>query len=258
MKLRKSIKRLAMHCFPIAIHGKQYALHPADMQFWQLVSQGQWEEQTFKCLDQYLTPESLYLDVGTWIGPTVLYAAERCKTVYCIEPDPVAYSRLLDNITNNQIDNVLPFHGALCTKSEIIKITNDRGFGNSMSRTNQNINRGDTAQVIGVDINRLLELFSLSKIDFIKMDIEGGEFDLIPSLFEFIDLHKPHFHLSLHTRFFPKGERNEKLAVIAELAKKYTYCLDIDMNEVDSSDLLSSRYFSHNTAIFLTETKLSA
>jgi len=52
--------------------------------------------------------------------------------------------------------------------------------------------------------------YNPGKIDFIKMDIEGGEVVVIPAMHDYLEEHKPLLHLSLHPAFLPEDEREEK------------------------------------------------
>ena len=70
------------------------------------INNGNWEEETFKIFDLYKNPNKIYLDIGAWIGPTVLYNAQKFKNIYCFEPDPVAYENLKNNITINNYNNI--------------------------------------------------------------------------------------------------------------------------------------------------------
>ena len=36
----------------------------------------QWEPNTFKILDYYQNLNGTYIDIGAWIGPTVMYASQ--------------------------------------------------------------------------------------------------------------------------------------------------------------------------------------
>jgi len=46
------------------------------------------------------------MDVGSWIGPTVLLAARHSARVVAYEPDPIALTELRSNITINKLGNV--------------------------------------------------------------------------------------------------------------------------------------------------------
>ena len=50
-----------------------------------------WEPQTFNVFDKWLPKHDYYIGFGTWIGPTLFYAAQQVKHSYGIEGDPSAY-----------------------------------------------------------------------------------------------------------------------------------------------------------------------
>ena len=173
--------------FPAKLAGGRYRLVPEDRKFWRMAAGGQWERHTFRILEQLLRPDSVYVDVGAWIGPTVLFAAARCKVVYCIEPDAVAYERLLGNLRMNGIDNVLPFHGALGVRNGTVQIAGEKGkgFGTSETRVQATPTDGGAdvaATVLAMDLPRFIQHWGIERIDLMKIDIEGAEFDLAPAL----------------------------------------------------------------------------
>ena len=110
LKLRRILRRIIK---PRASAGERYRVAPGNRKFWRKVDAGQWEPETFTVLARCLRADSVYVDVGGWVGPTVLFAAAQGASVYCVEPDPVAYERLLANLRINKVAGVQSFHGAL-------------------------------------------------------------------------------------------------------------------------------------------------
>lgn len=58
-----------------------------------------WEQNTFHILDYYQKQNGTYIDIGSWIGPTVMYASQLFDRVIAIEPDKLAYKRLVENLS---------------------------------------------------------------------------------------------------------------------------------------------------------------
>ncbi|MGI9310051.1 MAG: FkbM family methyltransferase [bacterium] len=230
--------------FPATLDGRAYRLVAEDRKFWCKVAAGQWERDTFRFLDRCLRDDSVYLDIGAWIGPTVLFAAARCRMVYCVEPDPIAYQRLLANLRMNGVANVRSFHGALAARGGAVRIASEGGFGRSVTRVEVRAPsgvRGDHATVLAMDLRALLDLWGIARIDVLKIDIEGAEFDLMPSLMELTTRIKPHIHLSLHAPFFPRSERRDKLAAVVALAERYAHCYDQRLAEIQPHEILDAR-----------------
>lgn len=75
----------------------------------------------------------MHVDIGAWVGPTVIFAARKSKRVYCFEPDYVACRYLLWNIQMNGLSNVVPFNCALPGSTGMRRLGPflGNGFGNS-------------------------------------------------------------------------------------------------------------------------------
>ena len=247
--------------FTANIGGKRYRLAPEDRKFWRKAASGQWERHTFNILDQLLRPNSVYVDVGAWIGPTVLFAAARCKVVYCIEPDAIAYERLLGNLRMNGVDNVLPFHGALGVRNGTVQIAGEKGkgFGTSETRVQATPTDGGAdvaATVLAMDLPRFIQHWGIERIDLMKIDIEGAEFDLAPALIDLSATLKPAIHLSLHAPLFPQSERQAKLTAIVPLAECYAFCYDHRGNKIQPRDILEEPFVSRFREVVLVDEAL--
>jgi len=241
--------------FPAHLHGKRYKLVPEDRKFWRKVARDEWERSTFTFLERCLSADSVCLDIGAWIGPTALFAAQRCRAVYCIEPDPVAYERLLANIRLNEVGNVLPFHGALSVHNARVQIANERGFGNSMTRVRA-APAGGGATVLGLGLGSFIDWWGIERIDLLKMDIEGAEFDLVPSIIDLLPRFKPAIHLSLHAPLLPPDQRRNQLAAVTDLAAHYAFCYDQHLKPVAPQEIPGERFASGFNTVAMTDRAL--
>lgn len=230
---------------PVAMAGETYRCDVENMPFWDKVSAGRWEPQTLVVLDRLLTPEARYCDIGAWIGPTVLNAARKCQQVYCLEPDPVAYGHLLQNLQLNRLENVLPFHLALAAEAGLRRMASPRGKrGDSMT----SLLLPDGAR--GMDVLCLtwqnwLELIGMPVFEVIKMDIEGGEFDLLPTMFAYLEQHRPKLYLSVHPHLLPEEERRESMGGVVSALKMYTACYAANGEKVGLESLLEEQAVQH-------------
>ena len=79
-------------------NGKTFFVNSSNnASFWASMQVGVWEPETFKIFDIFLDKNHSYVDLGAWIGPTVLYGCQNAKFCYAIEPDPVALKQLKNN-----------------------------------------------------------------------------------------------------------------------------------------------------------------
>jgi FkbM family methyltransferase len=167
--------------------------------FWKYVFHD-WEQETFAIFDRFLSDTSSYMDVGAWIGPTVLYAAQKAKHVYAFEPDPVAYRELIGNLQLNPglVSKITCFNQALTTSSGTTRLYIRDHTGDSSSSIIPTSSITNFNEVRGVTIT---QLDFLQHINFIKMDIEAGEYLLIPSMRKYLKKTRPTLYLSLHPPF---------------------------------------------------------
>ena len=101
----------------------------------------------------------IVLDVGASHGPfTYSILHKEPKHVYCIEPSQVEFPVLVKNTIGFP---VTPINKGLSDTNETQ--LSDKIFGG-------------TNMMEGITFSKLVELYSLTKIDFIKTDCEGGEY----------------------------------------------------------------------------------
>lgn len=224
--------------YPVTMGGRVYRCDPDHLVFWKKVTGGSWEPQTFSAFDRLLTPATVYCDIGAWIGPTVLYAAHRCRRVFCLEPDRTAYRYLLQNLQLNKLENVLPFNVALAVQGGLCRMASPRGkHGDSMTSLLLPEGAG-SMEVLCLGWQNWLELVGMPVFDVIKIDIEGGEFALLPAMSAYLRAHKPKLYLSLHPHLLPEEEREAALATAVAALKMYGSCFDADNKRLALSALL--------------------
>lgn len=227
--------------YPVTIDNNSFRCDPEHIPFWQKVNAGHWEPETFAVLKRLLTKESVYCDVGAWIGPTVLYAARLCRKVYCLEPDRVAYQYLLQNVQLNSLENILSSHLALSFENGLSRMSSPRGKrGDSMT----SLIRPDgkrVQEVLCLVWQQWLELVGAPRIDIIKMDIEGGEFALLPTMKDYLAENRPKLFLSLHPHLLPETERFEEMGRLVDILSVYGACYDSGGNRLTLLSLLDKQ-----------------
>jgi FkbM family methyltransferase len=141
---------------------------------------------------EHLTRNTKFLDIGAWIGPTGLTAAAIGARVVAFEPDPVAYKHLLANIAlNPELAGQIEVHNAAAWISDgQRRLGSGRfGFGDSMSSFATESENGVIVQT--VDVAKLHG-------DFVKIDVEGAEYDIIPRAASTLLKNRPPLLLATH------------------------------------------------------------
>ena len=103
----------------------------------------------------------IVLDVGASVGPfTFSILEKKPKHVYCIEPSEVEFVTLNKNFQGYPVTPVL------------------KGIYSENSRTENSQVYFSNGQMDGITFRKLCELYSINKINFLKTDCEGGEYDI--------------------------------------------------------------------------------
>lgn len=125
-----------------------------------------------------LPHDGVVVDVGANIGVFSLYAAAKGNQVYSYEPVRQNYENLKQNIKQNQLDNVYPIEKALAGSEGNRTLYLDIGSSSRHSFYGQ----GEPIKVDCTTLPKAFEANSIEKCDFLKIDCEGAEYEILQSL----------------------------------------------------------------------------
>lgn len=111
------------------------------------------------------------LDLGANAGFFSLYAQDRAKIIYAIEPT-FSHFHVLTELTKSYL-NIVRCNVALHNKDEYIPFYSNPE--NSTMNTTAIKYNNETTPVTGITLKTLLSSINESHIDFVKCDIEGSE-----------------------------------------------------------------------------------
>lgn len=124
------------------------------------------------------------IDIGAGLGDFVLSVANtrpKCK-IWAFEPFPESYELLQENIELNQIGNVQSFQTAVSGETGSMKMYLTGAAVQHIASTEDSPAAVYDAPSIEVQSRSINDLFTekgLTHCDFLKMDCEGGEFDIL-------------------------------------------------------------------------------
>jgi FkbM family methyltransferase len=125
-------------------------------------------------LDIYHTsmikPDDIVVDLGAGIGDFAIRAMQRAKYVIAVEPNKEDFQLLRRNLQVNGCHNVVPLDIGVASKAGMKQITY----------------QGRTYSFIVETLAEMLEGQRISRVDFIKLDIEGFETEVIESSIDII------------------------------------------------------------------------
>lgn len=184
--------------------------------FWQSIAKGEWEQDTFEVIDAFAKKHDIALDVGSWAGPITLYLASKVGRVHALEPDPAIYPQLEENVSLNPslADKISTHSLALSSKSERVPLYARTEYGQSSSSLlNRAYDLKAEEHCDTVSLKDFVLREKIEKLDFIKMDIEGGEFIVLPTLEDVLKkLNYPSLLISFHYNHLRESILKEKIA----------------------------------------------
>tara|TARA_R110000803_G_scaffold117669_3_gene186188 strand:+ start:451 stop:1092 length:642 start_codon:yes stop_codon:yes gene_type:complete len=178
-----------------------------------LLSGRVWEKKITNIFHQYITHDSVVVDCGTYIGSHSLSMSNLAKKVIGFEPQPLIFKCLTQTIDKQNIKNIKLYNIALSNKQ-----------GNTFIMTN---NDGD-ASLEGIRDNKFKHKFPIKtntldniineKIDLIKIDVEGHEWEMLEGASETITKYRP---IIILETFRTKNNKNN--LEIFKLQYNYNY-----------------------------------
>jgi len=190
---------------------------------WDFIASGKWEPESFSVFKKFIKETDVVIDIGSWAGPLTIFAAHLASFVHSIDPDPVIFKQLLYNVNlNPKISSKVKCHNlAIWNSSSTQTLFSRNVFGDSASSLIQRTrDKDERTTVQTISFKEFLDKEKIEKVDFIKMDVEGAEFFILPSIKnELMKLSFPTLLISFHTEylteyFFQQRFRNKLLSKI--------------------------------------------
>lgn len=173
---------------------------PRYREFWDWYETDEWEPDTLAVFARFLRPGSRYVDLGAWIGPTVLLAAATAASVVCVEPDPVARDALERNLELNPEARAKTtvVAAAAGANAGVVLLAAEGAGGDSTSSVVGHTHAATTWTVPQVAAAELLREPAIGPGDLVKVDVEGAEYAIVPSLAADLAARRPHLYVSFH------------------------------------------------------------
>ncbi|MFK7997212.1 MAG: FkbM family methyltransferase [Granulosicoccus sp.] len=171
-------------------HGNQLFAFEGDAITEEIRSQGVYDRWTLEALVDILQhiDADVCLDVGANIGNHAVVMADHCKKLYSFEPVPFIFDVLQKNLQSRS-DRATAICLALSDKEQTTSITvpTEGNLGKSTMLSGQSGENIDIRSQRGDDFLELED----GHIDFIKIDVEGLEPNVIAGLQHTIEKHQP-------------------------------------------------------------------
>lgn len=165
----------------------------------EVIIKGCYDKPLHNFLEKHIKPSMVVFDIGANIGEITVHMAKLTGLsgrVYAFEPAPTLLKRLWENVTINGVDNIVIIHdvalsnengNAMFSFAEIDM--ENRGMGSLVNRDNNVVSRELMVKNTRMDDFVLHEV--IKRIDLIKVDIQGGEINLIEGALHTLDKLEP-------------------------------------------------------------------
>lgn len=174
------------------------------------------------------------LDIGASVGPfSHSILPKKPEKLYCVEPSKDLFISLVKNTSSFSVDTPIIY---------VNKAISDDGEAKVFSG-NENIYGGNNDYEV-ISFDNLIQEYNISKVDFLKLDCEGGEYDIfndnnIEWIVENVKYIAAEFHLTYtgHKEMF-KNFRDRYL----QRFKSYVILSNINQNILPGYELNLSRW----------------
>ncbi len=190
----------------IKIRNNTFRINPGQNNaMWEYINTGKWEPHSFTILDYFVPENGIVIDLGSWSGVLSLYIASKAKKIYAIDPDFICFQELTTNIALNPdlSKKIESYNLAISDRKGMTRLSARNSYGQSSSSILQR--KRDTEyskEVKTLSLLNFLEQENIQQLDFIKMDIEGAEFYVLPEIGKAIKLtNYPTLYISFHYNF---------------------------------------------------------
>ncbi len=161
----------------------------------------------------------IVLDCGAHVGSTALYFSQKAGDaghVYAFEPMPEEFKLLTENV--GRLSNVSPVNAAVLDAKGIREFS-VRGAASQVANGNS---KYPIVPVYTVSLDDFVFQQGLKKVDFIKMDIEGGEAAALKGAKRTITAFKPKMAISVYHKAM---DIVELPMMIKEILPHYSFSL---------------------------------
>lgn len=220
--------------------GRMISYDPSTVIGGLLFSSGEFEKKEMELCEDYISETSIVLDIGANIGLHSIYfsglAREGC--VLSFEPSLATFGILVSNVAN--ISNIVPINLAVSNEGQITDFFNtcDNAYSSLMDTK-----RKEVVNITKVPCMRLDEIVSglrLDRVDFVKIDVEGFEFEVLKGMVEVIAKYQPVIFCEIYKGKHSNQQPDETVKFLIE--KGYSALVMCKGKLVD--------YEQHNDAFF--------
>ncbi|CDZ26059.1 Methyltransferase FkbM family [Neorhizobium galegae bv. officinalis] len=187
-----------IHC---TNRGYIFKLDPAQSIDEAIFVEGWFEGRFLEFLRGRFEPGAIALDVGANIGNHAIHLNRDFAEIHCFEPKPEVFRRLIDNIRSNRLDNIRLHQAALGDRDDTLMYRENiegnpgaRGF----AEDDRPSGHSRILRLPVFEADKLVRQLGITRVDFIKIDVEGFALRVLKGLRATIAVNRPIVSLEFH------------------------------------------------------------
>ncbi|MGU3376713.1 FkbM family methyltransferase [Chryseobacterium sp. M5A1_1a] len=200
----------------------------------QLYFLGEYEKAEIDYLYSTLKKGDTFIDVGGNIGLFSLNASGIVGNegkVYAFEAFKPNYEKFSKHLTLNNFKNVILEHLAISEKSGYIEILYNDYYDNVGMASSYLKDFTAKERVESISLDAYTKARQITKIDMIKIDIEGGEFSALKGMSEILTYYKPRIIIEINNVALQSSNHSEDELIQILQEKGYTKTKILSKNE---------------------------
>jgi FkbM family methyltransferase len=156
--------------------------------------EGIYERRFLNYIKTLLPKGAVILDIGANIGNHAIFLSRHCSQVHCFEPNPRVAARLRKNVSANEAHHIKVHQFGLGDRDETHTFHENiaGNLGASHFANGEALPEGHRAVDLEIrQAEKAINALNLKRIDFIKIDVEGMEEQVLKSIAPIIERYRP-------------------------------------------------------------------
>jgi len=180
------------------------------------------ELPSYHSIIDHIKNAKVILDIGGNIGTSALYYANQNSgaRILSFEPHPVTFIQAKENISLNKFSNIEMINVGLGPKNETLKLYEVDENNPGMNRILNEDIALPYKLIEVVILDEILKSKNISKVDFIKIDVEGFEHAVLLGAAETLK-HKPILFIEVNNNHLK--ENNSSAKALVHYLMKFNY-----------------------------------
>ncbi len=204
----------------------------------------QFEHKEIEIACKYINADSIVVDIGANIGIHALNFSRAAKNglVISFEPQPKTFRLLEKNISQNKAKNIIPLNLAVYDTAKIADfyVMSDDAYSSLIHTGRKTLEEKVKVLCTGIDA-----LLGNIDVDFVKIDVEGLEFNALKSMRSLLQRCHPVIFCEIYKGKIESHDPHEIIFFVRSLGYSVNRIIDGEMVEFLEGHVHEDRYFNY-------------